>query len=424
MKQNFYKKLLPFALLFVGLVSGIGAIAQSQGQGLYMDTVQYPNTNSITINIRTTKFSNIIGFQGSINWDKNTLQYVSHSGNAVLGLSNYTFNATGAVSQGVFTYIYTDGAATHTVADGTVAITLNFNVINNPVSTHNDNVLAFSNTPTSLGIDTSDPAFVDFGSFLFPAVQNHISGLVTFARPPVLSYNGTDITDSVTNRPVGCTYQWFESGNPVAGPNSSTYPNAPTGTYTLKVTYPNGTVVTSVNAVLPVRLSKFDGKFIDNANRLTWSTSVETNTNNFAIERSENGRDFVNIGKVKATGNSSISQNYSYNDVNVSNKAALYYRLKITDNNGEYTYSNIIKIAKSIATTISLYPNPAKDFVNISGEQIEKISVADVTGKIVIAKATDKVNNTTLNVKGFAKGIYTINVKNATTTQSFQLIIE
>lgn len=424
MKQKFYKALSTLSLLVLALTSSISLNAQSQGQGLYADTVTYPNSNAITVNIRTTKFSNIIGFQGSINWDKTTLQYTSHAGNAVLGLSNYTFNATNAVSQGVLTYIYTDGATTHTVPDGTVAISINFNVINNPVSTYSNNTFNFSNTPTTLGIDTSDATFTDFGSFLFPAVQNHISGFVSFARPPVLTYTGGDIIDTITNRPVGCTYQWFESGNPVAGPNASTYPNAPTGNYTLKVTYPNGTIVTSVNAVLPVRLSKFSGKYIDNVNQLSWSTSVETNTNNFEIERSVNGRDFKNVGKQKATGNSSVSQNYSFNDVVANDATVSYYRLKINDNNGAFTYSNIIKIAKITTNAISLYPNPTRGFVNVSGNKIQQISIADITGKILMQKVVDNVNNITLNIANLAKGVYAINVKNELGQQSTKLIVE
>ncbi len=424
MKMKLYKNLLRKSLLVLLIALSINK-AQAQNQGFYIDTVKWPNSNAITINIKAKAFNNVINFAGSIHWDKNSLQYVSQAGNSSLGSSNYSFGI-GSVSQGILTYIYSDAAAIHTVADGTNIISINFTVINNPLSTYSDNVVSFSNSPTPLDIDTTTDiaGLSDYGSILYPNIENHISGYVSFARPAVLSYAGGNITDSVTNRPAGCTYQWFESGNPVAGPNSSTYNNSPSGTYTLKVTYPNGTVVTSTNSVLPIKLNSFNGKFIDNTNQLSWSTSNEVNTNIFDVERSVNGKDFFSIGKVKAIGNSNTAQNYNFVDANVNNTPMYYYRLKSVDNNGSYGYSNIITIAKDNKATISLYPNPSRNVVTIEGDKIEKIVVTNLLGKTVLVKNVNAVNNTTLNIADLAKGFYNVNVINANTTKSLKLIVE
>ena len=421
--MKFYtKSYVAFFTLFAMFAS---TKLSAQNQGLYADTVKWPNSNNITVNIKAKSFTNVLNFQGSIRWDKNSLQYTSNTQNTAALGSNFLMG-TGGTAQGILTYIFSDATANHTVPDGTNVISINFTVINNPVSTYNDNVISFSNTPTSIGIDTASDftGLSDYGSLVAPNSENHISGYVSFARPAVLSNNGTDITDSVTNRPSGCTYQWFQNGNAIAGPASSNYPNAPAGLDSVRITYPNGTVVSCIAAVLPIKLNSFNGRFVDNTNQLSWSTSSEINTNIFDVERSINGKDFVSIGKVKAIGNSTTPQYYSFADANVNGAPMYYYRLKSVDNNGSYSYSNVIKIAKDNKTTISLYPNPSKSIVTIEGDKIEKIVVTNLLGKTVLVKNVNAVNNTTLNVSSLAKGFYNVNVMNVNSTKSLKLIVE
>ena len=76
MQVKFYKKLSRvLALTLFALISINETNAQSQG--LYADTVKWPNTNAITVNLRTTGFNQVVIANGSLNWDKNSLQFVS-----------------------------------------------------------------------------------------------------------------------------------------------------------------------------------------------------------------------------------------------------------------------------------------------------------------------------------------------------------
>ncbi|MFY7963596.1 MAG: T9SS type A sorting domain-containing protein [Chitinophagaceae bacterium] len=423
--MNFYKKIKTIILAFALITIANNVIAQNQG--LYADTIKWPNTNSITINIRSVGFSNIIGFQGSIKWDKNSLQYVSHAASATsgLGASNFSFG-TSATAQGTLTYIYSDAVTNHTITNGTIVLSINFSVINNPVSTYDDNFISFSNTPTGIGIDTAADiaGLSDLATLNSPNLERHTSGYVSFARPGVLSYNGTDVTDSVTNRPANCTYQWFVGGNLIPGANSSSLTNAPAGTITLQVTYPNGTVVSSVNSVLPLKLNSFNGKHLDNVNIVSWSTSSEVNTNNFEIEKSINSKDFVTIGKIGAIGNSNITQYYTFTDALVNNASTVYYRLKMNDNNGAFAYSNIIKVSNTLKSSVVLYPNPSKTSVNIVGNQMKQIIVTNILGKVVLQKSLDNVNNTVLNISNLSKGIYNVNIINNDDNACISFIVE
>lgn len=422
MKLKIYKKVF-FVLAFL-TVSSIATV-NAQNQGLYADTVKWPNSTAITVNIKASHFTNVINFQGSIKWDKNSLQFVSVAGNAALTASNYLFGTGSAVAQGYLTYIYSDASANHTVADGTVIMTINFNVINNPVSTYNNNVIYFSNSPTSIGIDTAADlaGLSDLATLNSPNGENHISGYVSFARPPVLSYAAGNVTDSITNRPSGCTYQWTLDGNNVAGTSISSYDNSLPGQVCLTITYPNSTTVSCLGgAITPVKLTSFNGKIQDSKAILSWTTANEINNKGFAIERSFDGNSFSQIGFVNADNSATTQHNYSYADV-FTNKVT-WYRLKQVDNNGKYSYSNSIRLIASTNGSTLVYPNPTRDFVKIEGDKISTVSISNILGKVVLKQDFSNVNTATLNISSLSQGVYLVSVKNATTNSLIKLIVE
>lgn len=71
-------------------------------------------------------------------------------------------------------------------------------------------------------------------------------------------------------------------------------------------------------------------------------------------------------------------------------------------------------------SSISVYPNPATDFVTVkSANKIAEITVYDVSGKVV--KTTTE---TTVNVQNFAKGAYILNIKYADGTKESTKVIK
>ena len=85
---------------------------------------------------------------------------------------------------------------------------------------------------------------------------------------------------------------------------------------------------------------------------LTWSTASELNNKGFYIERSADGRNWVEIGFVEGSGTTTQLNHYSFSDKNVAG-LKLFYRLKQIDYDGSYSYSNIVEI--NIATKITSY---------------------------------------------------------------------
>lgn len=111
------------------------------------------------------------------------------------------------------------------------------------------------------------------------------------------------------------------------------------------------------NATLPLTLLTFNGKIVNNSSVLTWSTSLEMNSNRFEIEHSTDGRQFKTIGEVDAQGNSSTIIQYSFTDPNTTSNTN-FYRLKMIDNDGKYEYSSVLILNHQQEFKIKLYPNP------------------------------------------------------------------
>jgi hypothetical protein len=103
----------------------------------------------------------------------------------------------------------------------------------------------------------------------------------------------------------------------------------------------SGFFVKTTSGTLPLELLNFIGRRTNDIVKLQWQTAQEVNTRSFIIERSPDGINFIGIATITAKG--SGNNNYEYNDVfNLGSPA--YYRLKMTDLDDKYKYSNIIRV--------------------------------------------------------------------------------
>jgi hypothetical protein len=180
---------------------------------------------------------------------------------------------------------------------------------------------------------------------------------------------------------------------------------------------------------LPLTLLNFNGIKQGNSGKLYWSTTQEINTKEFIVERSANGISFETIGHINAAGNSSIRKNYELTDVRPHN-GVNFYRLKMIDLDGRFTYSSIVKLVFSLEGAIGIRPNPAKDFVGIvtkgfNGKTVI-IQVYDVNGKLMMQQANNLSNDQPiyLSLNNFSKGVYILKMTTETMTKSEKLIID
>lgn len=179
------------------------------------------------------------------------------------------------------------------------------------------------------------------------------------------------------------------------------------------IMYTSTSVIVSTTTVLPVELINFTvdlGK--KNTAKLRWKTASEINNKGFFIEKSTNARSWSTIDFVKGFGTTTAEQNYFLEDKNVYT-GINYYRLKQMDFDGHFDYSEIKNIKVLEARNqkdITLFPNPAKDRVQIQGfySPTAKIQLFNEMGKLVLDENLTKSNQ--LNIAHLPVGLYLIRV--------------
>jgi len=162
-------------------------------------------------------------------------------------------------------------------------------------------------------------------------------------------------------------------------------------------------------------LVSFTAVYSNGAANLTWFASNEQNLDRYEVQKSLDGNGFTTIGTVKATGNGQLSSQYYFTDVAPGN-GIVYYRLKPTDTDGSYKYSNVVVLKISVPVVGSIKPNPFTDEVTVSVELAKKqmvtIALLDASGKQVYGYKTagaKGLNSIRVNSLGhLAKGLYTI----------------
>ncbi|MEP7171349.1 MAG: hypothetical protein ABI855_18415, partial [Bacteroidota bacterium] len=172
----------------------------------------------------------------------------------------------------------------------------------------------------------------------------------------------------------------------------------------------------SQSSPLPVELVSFSAKAIDNKEVLCqWTTASEINNDYFTIERSRNGRDFEEAGKVNGAGNSTSTSDYSFTDEQPINGIS-YYRLKQTDFNGQFSYSQIVKVniikSENNIFVPTLVENEINIHLNVGNNEYSQISfiLVSADGRLIMNKSFshDELENQNLKISrnNIASGMY------------------
>ena len=158
----------------------------------------------------------------------------------------------------------------------------------------------------------------------------------------------------------------------------------------------------------PITISLIKAEKHSSTITLNWHTSTEQNTSHFIIQHSTDGSSFTDISTVKAIG--SGANGYQYTDNNPTN-GINYYRLKSVDKDGAATYSKVVSVQFTVnSNQLSVFPNPAKSSVTISGKHIVSVQVVDNMGKIIKIVSLKDATNPTLSVGGLPVGVYHLRI--------------
>jgi hypothetical protein len=164
---------------------------------------------------------------------------------------------------------------------------------------------------------------------------------------------------------------------------------------------------------------------------LKWTTASEINNDYFTVERSADAVDFTDLIFKDGAGNS--SQIITYNDIDRSPlNGKSYYRLKQTDFDGQFSYSNVVPvdINKSEFEIVNTFNSTDQGVlevsVNCSNNCIVNIELYDVIGKKIFS-SLESVSGSGLKILipsgQLNKGMYLIKAINNNTVISKKIIL-
>jgi hypothetical protein len=174
-----------------------------------------------------------------------------------------------------------------------------------------------------------------------------------------------------------------------------------------------------IGTALPIELLDFSAEPTDKVVNLKWITSSEINNSHFTVERSTDGVTFSKVLEMPGAGNSNTIRSYKAVDESPA-MGVSYYRLKQTDFNGDFTYSEWVVVNFTGNEEISLQSvfadrSTGNVFIRCNNPENQNVNVQifDSGGRIIHSSSQMAVSsnwNGSVNVGNLSKGTYVIRV--------------
>lgn len=163
--------------------------------------------------------------------------------------------------------------------------------------------------------------------------------------------------------------------------------------------------------ILPLALLSFEAVAALPVAQLSWTTMHEQDLQEFVVERSLDGVTYHSLGSVTAQQGNTTTQTYRFTDA--APAAVNFYRLKMIDIDGSFSYSPVKKVSSATDVAISCYPNPVIDLVNIKVSKTAPYTIATMDGRI-LQTGLITGGQASLNMSAAPKGILIVRVGNET----------
>lgn len=204
------------------------------------------------------------------------------------------------------------------------------------------------------------------------------------------TWPATDYTGSPAFVVIGTGTSVADPANPGNGVNATGVASnvMPTSTADVGANYWVDLSFTTFNP-LPVTLSDFNSSVAGTNVTLTWKTSYEANNKGFALERSNNGRDWYEVSFINGAGQSIDTKNYSYVDKSLA-PGAYQYRLRQIDFDNKFKTSSIVVAQIDGRGKVGLamqglnpFSGTTKMRYDLPSAQRVRLSLLDVNGREV-----------------------------------------
>jgi len=174
----------------------------------------------------------------------------------------------------------------------------------------------------------------------------------------------------------------------------------------------------SAGAVFSVELEDFRIETLSDKTILKWISSIPINFSHFEVERSTDAVSFEKIGQIFRSEDTSPVV-HEFEDENILRGLAYYYRLKMLDLDGSFTYSSILKstVEKNADLRIKIYPNPTQGNLTLITELLVpmqyKVIISNVAGAQIYTKEFDQgigKQTSELKLGHLAAGLYHLRI--------------
>ncbi|PWJ55585.1 putative secreted protein (Por secretion system target)/choice-of-anchor A domain-containing protein [Dyadobacter jejuensis] len=168
----------------------------------------------------------------------------------------------------------------------------------------------------------------------------------------------------------------------------------------------NFNLTANFDSALPVTLNSFDVSNQESQVVLDWKTSEETNSSHFEVQHSTNAKEWRTLAFVDAQGHSTSESRYHLVDDHAM-PGANFYRLKMIDMDGTYSFSRIRSI--DVERVVRVYPNPVADKLYIESDvSYDHLVMYDRQGKEVLKRSY--LGTSGMEIGQLSEGIYVISL--------------
>ena len=143
--------------------------------------------------------------------------------------------------------------------------------------------------------------------------------------------------------------------------------------------------------------------------KINWETATEINVSHFNVQRSSDGISFETVGVVKAKG----ASKYTFTAPPPPEGGIEYFSLEVVDKNGSLTYSEVKELS-IINYQLSIFPNPIKNFVYVSGWDFKQVVISDISGRVLLKSTEKKIDISSLVSSTYMVQIETLNGNHVT----------
>ncbi len=165
-------------------------------------------------------------------------------------------------------------------------------------------------------------------------------------------------------------------------------------------------------------------------NMLEWITSSEIDNQEFVIEKSENGLDYSEIGKVEGAGTSSEDKTYRFMDLDAQ-KGRTYYRIKQLDFDGEYSYSQTVIVNKETDNNFmiaSINTSLESETIELTIDAFKELTITyaikDLKGDLLQENETTlsaDLNNLVFDLSSYPKGVYRLYIQSGEEVETISI---